>query len=64
MYVAIACLFDEGVDEGILTSLIGNERQDLFKEGKYILNTNHLMEKETKFREHLRLISSKPYYLP
>jgi len=35
-YVAIACLFDERADEGILTSLIGNERQDLFK-GKDIL---------------------------
>jgi hypothetical protein len=37
MYVAVACLFEEGTDEGILTSLIGNERQDLFKGGKDIL---------------------------
>jgi hypothetical protein len=37
MHVAIACLFDERADEGILTSLIGNERQDLFKGGKEIL---------------------------
>jgi hypothetical protein len=37
MYVAIVCSFDEGADEGILTSLIGNENQDLFKGGKYIL---------------------------
>jgi len=33
IYVAIACLFDEG----ILTALIGNEMQDLFKGGKVIL---------------------------
>jgi hypothetical protein len=66
MYIAIACLFDEGADKGILTILIGNERQDLFKGGKNfdILITNNLMEKETKFREHFRVISSKPYYLP
>jgi len=37
MYVATACLFDEGADEGILTALIGNGRQDLFKGGKEIL---------------------------
>jgi hypothetical protein len=29
MYVAIAYLFEDGADEGILTSLIGNEKAGL-----------------------------------
>jgi hypothetical protein len=46
-------------DEGILTSLLGNERQDLFrgrKEGSFdILITRHLMDNETKFREYFHV---------
>jgi hypothetical protein len=34
MYVAIACLFDEGANEGTVTSLIRNERQNLLKDEK------------------------------